>query len=80
MTLFHSCIDIANGVIRFARTPSRLDGLLIDSRTRRPLTGEEVLAHAIDLANQGFEAIPLGCDNHNGQGRCLGHPDSEVQS
>lgn len=37
------------------------------------MTGEQVLAHAIDLANQGFEAIPLGCDNHDSKGRCLGH-------
>jgi hypothetical protein len=76
MTTYHSCLDIPNGVIRFARTPRRLDGVLKDAATGQHMTGEQVVAHAIALANQGFEAIPLNCDHHNSKGHCLGHSEN----
>ncbi|MDD0981332.1 Lar family restriction alleviation protein [Pseudomonas shahriarae] len=76
MTTFHACLDIHHGVIRHARAPRNLDGLLKDAATGKPMTGEQVLDHAIHLAEQGFEAIPVGCNNHDGQGRCLGHADA----
>ncbi|WP_158546435.1 MULTISPECIES: hypothetical protein [unclassified Pseudomonas] len=43
MTIHHCSIDIANGVIRYARTPRRLDGLLKEASTGLSLPGEEAL-------------------------------------
>ncbi|WP_443190977.1 hypothetical protein [Pseudomonas indica] len=42
MTIYHCTIDIANGVMRYARTPSRLDGLLKHA-DGRSIPGEEVI-------------------------------------
>lgn len=71
-TTFHVHMPIT-AVIQHARRPSRLDGMFLDRETKRPLTGEEVLTIAHDLANKGFEVIPP-CDNHDAKGHCLGHP------
>ncbi|MED5607838.1 hypothetical protein VV867_09085 [Pseudomonas sp. JH-2] len=75
MTIHHCSIDIANGVIRYARTPRRLDGLLKEASTGRSLPGEEVLRLAQDMAGKGFEVMPIGCDHFDSQGYCLGHEE-----
>ncbi|WJN61320.1 hypothetical protein [Pseudomonas sp. SO81] len=74
--MHHCSIDISNGVIRYARTPRRLDGLLKEAGTGRSLSGEEVLSRAYDLASKGYQAMPVGCDNFDAQGLCLGHEEA----
>lgn len=76
MTLRHCSIDISNGIIRHARNPRRLDGLLKEAGTGRALPGEEVLSLAFNLASQGYEAMPIGCDHHDAKGYCLGHEEA----
>lgn len=68
---FHVHMPI-NAIIEHARRPRRLDGMFHDRATKRPLTGEEVLTIAHDLASKGFEVIPP-CDHHDAKGHCLGH-------
>lgn len=73
MKTYHCSIDIANGVIRYARTPRRLDGLLRDE-SGRSIPGEEILRMAHELASNGFDVMPIGCDHYDEKGHCLGHP------
>ncbi len=75
MTIFHCSIDIANGVIRYAKSPRRLDGLFKGAATGRSLPGEEVLQLAREMADKGFTVMPIGCDHFDSQGYCLGHED-----
>lgn len=79
MTLHHCSIDIGNGIIRFARSPRKLDGLLKDAKTGRSILGEDILALARDDAEQGFEVMTPGCNNRDKSGRCAGHPEEVVQ-
>lgn len=76
MAIHHCSIDISNGIIRHARSPRRLDGLLKEAGTGRPLPGEEVLNRAYHLASQGYQVMPIGCDHHDAQGHCLGHEEA----
>lgn len=76
MKTFHCAIDIGNGIIRHARAPRALDSMLKDAATGRSLTGEEVLQRAYDLSVKGYEAMPIGCDNHDSRGYCLGHEEA----
>lgn len=75
-TTFHVHMPIT-AVIQHARSPRRLDGMFLDRETKRPLTGEEVLTIAHDLASKGFDVIPP-CDHHDAKGRCLGHQTEGV--
>ncbi|MFK8398134.1 hypothetical protein M2D07_006435 [Pseudomonas sp. BGr12] len=75
MTVHHCSIDIANGVIRYARSPRRLDGLLKEANSGRSLPGEEVLSLAREMAGKGYEVMPIGCDHFDSRGYCLGHED-----
>lgn len=75
---FHVYMPITE-IIRHARRPRRLDDMFVDSETKRPLTGEEVLTMAHDLASKGFEVIPP-CDNTDAKGYCLGHPAERVSA
>lgn len=77
MTIYHCTIDIANGVMRYARTPSRLDGLLKHA-DGRAIPGEEVLRIAHQFAARGFDAMPIGCDHYDEKGHCLGHENEET--
>ncbi|MDH1009962.1 hypothetical protein N5J43_08240 [Pseudomonas nicosulfuronedens] len=76
MTWHHCSIDIANGVIRYARSPRRLDGLLKEADTDRSLPGEEVLSLAREMASKGYVAMPIGCDHFDNRGYCLGHEEA----
>ena len=73
MTTHHCVIDIGNGIIRHARAPRNLDSMLKDAATGRSLSGEEVLQRAFELSAKGFEVMPIGCDNFDAKGYCLGH-------
>ncbi len=75
MKTFHCVIDISNGIIRHARAPRQLDGLLKDA-TGRSLPGEEVLQRGIDLAAKGYQVMPVSCNHHDAQGYCLGHEEA----
>lgn len=73
MTTYHCAVDIAHGVIRYAKSPRRLDGLLKEAGTGRSIPGEEVLKLAREMAEKGYTAMPIGCDHFDSQGYCLGH-------
>lgn len=72
---YHCSIDICLGIITHARNPRRLDGMLRDGHTGKPLSGEEVLDRAQKLFRDGYEAMPIGCDHHDAKGNCLGHEE-----
>lgn len=47
--------------------------MLKDAQTGRTLTSAEAKAHAAILKAQGYEVLPIGCDNYDAKGYCSGH-------
>lgn len=53
--------------------PAQQAQALLQTDDGRSLSAQEVWTHATLLKARGFAVMPLGCNNHDNQGRCLGH-------